>query len=268
MKKSIGIFLAVLVLLGSCTKDDEQPNGQQSEKPTMPPESSMAPDMTMFDDQGSEGSREIAVGNWAYAAINVGVYSMILYSHLAVPVTAFKATVDVEAVYNESQELWVWEKGFQVEGKGSYEVRLTADVDGQEVAWTGYISGEGVNNFVWFTGTSKLNGEMGAWELYESPSSSSVWLSNSWEYDHEAAKGTTTFTVEKEGENKGSSITYGVDGSMDMDRSVMINNVSSGDEIYVNWSKEGSYGRVMSEMHFDDELYHCWDASLQDTQCE
>ncbi|GAB3650813.1 hypothetical protein GCM10028791_18590 [Echinicola sediminis] len=268
MKKTLGFFLAALVLFASCSKNEE-PMAQQSEKPVMPPESSMAPDMSLFDDQESSGSREIAVSNWAYAALNVGVYSAILHSHLAVPVRAFKATVNTDAQFNADAGLWVWEKAFQVPSKGSFDVRLTAEVNGTDVSWTGYVSGEGYDKYVWFTGTSKLNGEMGAWELYDgNKGNPQVWLSNSWEFDKESGKATTTFTVEKEGESKGSSISYTVDNSMDLNRSVVINNVQLSNEISVDWSKEDKYGRVKSQSHFENALYHCWDASLQNSFCE
>ncbi|GGF27930.1 hypothetical protein GCM10011339_15060 [Echinicola rosea] len=242
---------------------------QQSEKPTLPPEASMAPDMSMFEEEGDEGARVMAISNWAYAAINVGVYSSILYSHLAVPVTAFKATIGTEAVFDEDAGLWVWEKAFDVEGKGTYDIRLTANVQDQNVNWMGYISGEGmVDNFVWFTGTSDMTGEAGYWELYESPESASVWLSNSWEYDKETGNGATTFTVEKEGDNLGSSITYRIDDTMEMDRNIVITNTDLDSEIYVDWSRSDKFGQVKSESHFESDTYFCWDASLQNTSCE
>jgi len=268
MKKILGFFLAALVLFASCGTNEE-PMPQQSETPVMPPESSMAPDMSLFDDQESEASREITVSNWAYAALNVGVYSLILYKHLAVPVRAFKATINTEAHYNEDAGLWVWEKAFQVPERGSFAIRLTAEVNGTDVSWTGYVSGEGYDKYVWFTGESKLNGEMGSWELYDgNKENSQVWLSNAWEIDRESGKGYTTFTVEKEGDHKGSSITYSIDNTMDLNRSVLINNVELSSEIFVDWSKENKYGRVKSQAHFEDELYHCWDGSLQNTACD
>ena len=257
-----------MVMFASCN-NDEAPMPQQSEKPALPPEASMAPDMTMFDDEGQEQARLSAVTNWAYAAVNVGVYSSILYSHLVVPVTAFKATIGTEASFDEEAGLWVWEKDFDVEGHGSYDIRLTANVQDENVNWMGYISGEGnVDNFVWFTGTSNVTGEAGYWELFESPESPSVWLSNAWEYDKETGNGSTTFNVEKEGDNLGSSITYRIDNDMEMDRSVIISNTSLDNEILVNWSKADKYGQVKSESHFESSAYFCWDANLQNISCE
>ncbi|WP_226335264.1 hypothetical protein [Echinicola marina] len=267
MKKILGVFLSVLVVLVSCT-NNEGPETPAGEAPVLPPELSMAPDMSMFDDQGSEGNREIQVGNWAYAAINVGVYSAILYQHLVIPVTAFKATIGTDAMYNESEGLWVWEKAFEISGKGSYSIRLTAEVLEEDVFWMGYISGEGVSNFVWFTGESNKNGEEGSWNLYEGPESASVWLSNRWEIDREAESGFTKFTVEKEGEHMGSSIRYAVNTDEYFDRMVTIVNAAEENTIYVDWRSEEKNGRVKSLAHFGDELFHCWDGSLQNVDCE
>lgn len=267
MKKILGVFLAVLVVLGSCT-NNEGPEMPVGDAPVMPPELSMAPDMSMFDDEGSEGNREIQVGNWAYAAINVGVYSAILYQHLVVPVTAFKATIGTNATYNESEGVWVWEKDFQIPEKGSYSIRLTAEVVEEDIFWTGYVSGEGLNKFVWFTGESSINGQEGSWKLYESPENSSVWLSNRWEIDKEAGNGFTKFTVEKEGDHKGSSIRYAVNGDEYFDRMVTIVNSAEENTIYVDWRSEEKNGRVKSFAHFGDEMFHCWDGALQNVDCE
>lgn len=62
IRKPIGFLLAAMVMFASCN-NDEAPMPQQSEKPALPPEASMAPDMTMFDDEGQEQARLSAVTN-------------------------------------------------------------------------------------------------------------------------------------------------------------------------------------------------------------
>ncbi|MDN3669159.1 hypothetical protein QWY93_07455 [Echinicola jeungdonensis] len=266
LKSSMSFLMALLVFVFSCSESDD---GQmQGPEPVMPPETSMAPDMSMFDDEGGEENRVNTIQNWAYAAINVGVYSSILYSHLIVPVRAFKVTINQEAHFNEDAGLWVWEKSFEVPSRGTFSVRLTAEVDGTDVSWTGYVSKSGVfENFVWFDGTSKLNGESGKWNLYESPENPEAWLSNSWEIDREVGNGNTSFTVEKEGNHQGSSITYSIEKGADYDRTVLINDVSNSNLVEVQWNKESKFGRVKSEAKYGDEMYHCWDEQLQDSEC-
>ncbi len=266
LKKSLGFLIALMVIVFSCTENDD--GQQQGPEPVMPPESSMAPDMSMFDGEGGETNRVNTIQNWTYAAFNVGIYSGILYTHLIVPVRAFKATINQEAHFNADAGLWVWEKNFEVPSRGTFSVRLTAEVNGTDVNWTGYVSKSGAfENFVWFDGTSKLNGESGNWNLYESPENPQVWLSNSWEIDREEGNGNTSFTVEKEGNHQGSSITYSIENGADYDRKVLIHDVKVSNEIDVQWNKASKFGRVKSEAKFQDEMYHCWGNQLQDTEC-
>ncbi|PIB35389.1 hypothetical protein BFP72_08260 [Reichenbachiella sp. 5M10] len=257
-----------IVVLSACTEDDSE-NMSTDTAPTVPSSSTMAPDFGEFNDATDEGAREAMVGNWGYAAINVGVYSSILYQHLVIPVTAFKATVGAEAYFDEETELWVWERNFDVPAQSDYQIKLTADVDGDDVDWKGYIShGTDLDEFMWFEGESTVNGESGSWMLYESPENPSVWLTSDWTNEDDSDIAHVTFTVQKEGDNEGSSIEYEADASTDLDRMVTIYDASIDNEVSIMWSQASGQGRVMSEAHFQDSEYHCWDADLMDTECE
>ncbi len=268
MKKLLILLIAPMIAFTSCS-EDENTAGQQSQKPVTPPTSSMAPDLDSFSDDDNSGSREAIIGNWGYAAINVGVYSAILYNHLIVPVKGFQLTIGQEAYFDSETNLWVWEKSFDIATKGSYDIKLTADVDGNDVDWKGYISKDsGFDDFVWFEGESKLNGEAGSWVLYESPENPEVWITSSWVKDENAGTAKTTFTVEKEGDHLGSYIAYEMDANADLNRNVVISDANTTNMIYVDWNHSENYGRVKSESHFQNNVYHCWDKQYQDTDCE
>lgn len=74
-----------------------------------------------------------------------------------------------------------------------------------------------------------------------------------------------TFTVEKEGNAKGSFITYEVNDDVDVDvdvdlnRSVVISDTNTSNLIYIHWNSPDGHCRVKSETYFKDDLYHCWD---------
>ena len=262
MKKILAIALIPMTLLWSCSDDD---GPAQDPQPNMPPESSMAPNFENFEE---DGGRLAAVNNWAYAATSVGVYSAILYSNLVVPVTAFKIGLNQDATYNTETELWIWEYDINVAGKGSYNVRLTADVDGSDVDWTGYISLAGsFEDFVWFEGKSNLKADAGSWTLYESPESPSAWLSVTWSDVEATGVATSTFNVEKEGNFFESSITYTANTNADFNRSVTIVDTNASNTIEVDWNKPTGEGRVKSEAHSEDTAYHCWDETYNDTDC-
>ncbi|MCV9386218.1 hypothetical protein [Reichenbachiella ulvae] len=267
MKRLIAWVLIPLVMLSACSEEGD--GDLQGAEPVLPPTSSMAPEFGSFSSSSESGRQAAVISNWGYAAVNVAVYSSILYQHLVVPVTAFKATVGTQAQFDVESGLWIWERSFNVPNKGEYQVKLTASVDGTDVSWIGYISlGSTIEEFVWFDGASQLDGSAGSWTLYESPENPSAWLSSEWSRIDDSEQANVTFTVEKEGDNLGSSVSYSVDLNADLDRSVMITDVSASNEIYVDWNHEAGYGQVKSHAYFQDELYHCWDAQLMDATCE
>lgn len=266
MKRFIAVMLIPVVLLSACAEEEGTEQGAQ---PVMPPSASMAPDFEAFGSTEAGGRESVVLTNWSYAAINVGVYSAILYQHLVIPVTAFKMTIGTSASFDAESQLWIWEKSFTVPDYGDFKVKLTASVDGTDVDWTGYISqGTVLDGFVWFEGDSKLDGSSGSWTLYESPENQSAWLSSSWERVDDSEQANVTFTVEKEGESQGSTISYAVDAEADLDLSVMIFDAAAQNNVDVWWSSTDAHGQVMSEAYFNDTEYHCWDASLLDTVCE
>lgn len=265
MRKSISLLLVIGTLLFACTDNEAENEVQPSEKPVLPPAYSMAPDFSEFEDAEDGEGRVAAITNWTYAALNVSIYSKVLFSHLTVPMTAFKLALKQEATFDAESRLWVWEYDIEVPTRGFFHVKLTADVN-ESVNWKGYISKEGVfTDFVWFEGTSEAKGKSGSWVLYQNHDTPSAWLSSKWTASDDLS--TATFTVEAEGEHKGSFINYEVTTS-DLDRNVTISDTSTSNEIVVAWSSTTFEGRVKSEAHFGDNDYRCWDGKLQDTACD
>ncbi|MEQ9375112.1 MAG: hypothetical protein RIG68_08045 [Imperialibacter sp.] len=265
--RKLAFLLSFSILLVSCNKDEEVDPGTA---PAMPPGTSMAPNFDDFSgSEGDGGGRQMVVRNWVYAATSVGVYSGILSGALVVPVTAFKLAVNQEATFDTETKLWVWAYDISVPNSGSYSVKLTADVDGSDVTWTGYISkAGGFSDFVWFTGESNFMANAGTWTLYESPEKPNAWLSSEWSKSEVDGVADVTFTVEKPGDSFGSSISYMVDAGAELNRNVTIIDTNTENTIQVLWSAENSNGKIKSQVFFEDNLYHCWDTTLNDVACE
>ncbi|MEO9475310.1 MAG: hypothetical protein ABJG41_07235 [Cyclobacteriaceae bacterium] len=265
MKKLIAILIIPTILIVACTDNQDPEPGTQ---PLLPPGSSMAPDLSAFTEDEDDGGRMAAAENWAYAAINVGVYSTILGINLVVPVTAYKAAIDQTPSFDTDAGVWVWAYSTDIPSKGSFEIKLTADVKVTGVEWTGYISKAGeFEDYVWFTGSSSLDAKSGSWTLYEGPGSSEAWLSSEWTKDDTSDTATSTFTVEKDGAAKGSYITYAISSDTEFDRNVIISDVNAEKQIFIDWSSTNFSGRVKSETYFQDSFYHCWDQTLSNTEC-
>jgi len=266
--RKLSILMAMVVLLVSCKDDDG--DVQPGATPALPPSSSMSPDFDgLSDDDSGEGGRVHLVRNWIYAATSVNVYSGILSGALVVPVTAFKLAIDQEATFDSENRLWVWEYDASLPEAGAFSVKLTADVDGTSVNWTGYISKTGsFSNFVWFTGESDTEANEGTWTLYESPENPEAWLSSEWSKSELEGIADVVFTVEKEGDGFGSTIGYTASAGAVLNRSVLIVDTNSSNTIDVQWNKEDGFGKIKSEVFFEDTLYHCWDETRNDTDCE
>lgn len=264
MKKLFSLLLSIMVVLVSCNPDEEN---NQDPKPVLPPEYSMAPN---FDDFQTEGDqRNQTIEHWFYSALNVSVYSALLKGSLAIPVTAFKATISQEPFYDTDAGVWTWETSFTA-NSNDFLIRLTADVVNNVAEWKGYISSSynNVEDFVWFEGQSNVDGNNGSWTLFESPQNPSAWISTEWSRNEDQTVGAATFTIEKAGESLGSYIAYGRDENSDYNRSVEVSNTQSGDLIEIDWNSELKFGRVKSENHFGDVDFHCWDQNLQDVSCD
>jgi hypothetical protein len=265
MKRLTSILFIPIILFMSCSEDDGNIN--QGTQPELPPQSSMAPDFSNFSN--NENARVEATENWIYAAANVGIYSAILYANLVVPVSAFQLAVDQTPTFNSDANLWIWTYNADIPNKGNYNVRLTASVDSQEVDWTGYISLDGsFEDFVWFEGKSNLSADAGSWVLYESPNTPTEWLSVQWTKNDSEGAANSSFTIEKEGDYKNSSISYSAESNATLDRSVTIVDTKNSNTIETSWRSTTSEGRVKSQLKYGDELFHCWDGSLSDTACD
>lgn len=261
--KRLSIFILIPVfILFSCAEEDAA--FSIDTQPELPPSSSMAPDFSAFNE---DNGRLANVNNWAYAASNVGIYSAILYTNLAVPVTAFQLAINQEPTFNFETGLWIWSYDVSL-ATGNYNVELTANVSGITVDWIGYISlSESFDRFIWFEGESNLAADSGSWILYEGPESVSKWISVEWNRNIDNGTATSFFTIEKEGTFQNSSITYSIDASATFDRSVIIVDTNNSNTINTDWNSISSEGRVKSELWFNDSLFHCWDENLMDIDC-
>ena len=179
MKKLISLTLILILSSGvfpGCKKS------KVGEPPLLPPMESMTIDFSNFATlkksavlKGTENS------NWEFAANAVGVWKLIITGTLAVPIASFKLAVDNDPVSLDAST-WQWSYNASV-ASATYKVRLTGQVGANDVIWKMYITKEGTgafSEFLWFEGTSGLNGTSGQWTLNQSPSSQGAMLRIDW----------------------------------------------------------------------------------------
>jgi hypothetical protein len=274
MKKIVTLFMLMVILVtvpSSCKKDKGNP-------PSLPPEESMSIDFDNFN-SGKSGGVQLQKGvedsNWTFAALVAGYFKSLIVSTLAVPVASFGYALDQKPTYIENK---TWQWSFNVTALSlTYKARLTGQIRTSDVLWKMYISKEGTgafSEFVWFEGTSKLDGTGGQWTLNHSSQFQEPVLQIDW-----TASGTSVTTVKYTyvrtlNNNrvadtfKNSYILYGkTTGTYNAYYTIHYYNGLAFSDVDVEWNSTSKIGHVKCQAYFSDTSWHCWNALYINTVC-
>ncbi|MCX6325607.1 MAG: hypothetical protein NT144_02985 [Bacteroidia bacterium] len=269
MKKLLSLTLILIFTAGflaSCNKDKGDP-------PVLPPQETMTIDFSNFasqkksadliyDQKGTNNS------NWDFAAKRAGDWRTIIVNTLAVPVASFILAIDRTPVYLE-EKTWQWSFSITV-SPATYKARLTGLIRASDVLWKMYITNEatdGFSEFLWFEGTSSLDGTGGQWTLNHSSTYKEPLLQIAW-----TKSGTTIGTVKYTyvrtlNDNRvadpfnTSSIEYGLTtGSYDAYYIIHYNNPLFSD-VNVEWNTTAHIGRVKCVDYLGDTNWYSWDGN-------
>lgn len=248
-----GLFL---LMISGCKPDYPEPE--------LPPQSSMITDFGSF----SDGNKTVdSTSHFGYSAVNVGIWNVVLFVNLAVPVAAFSESFNHEPKWNNrsGHYIWQWSK---VIGLKKYDAELHGVLEGSYVNWEMRLSEkDGFQDFVWFTGVSASNRLGGRWKLNRSPEAPVPYLQIDWSDDFAGNAWIQYLNVEPGGAENGSYIEYGTDTDPDFDRYYNIYLKSQEKHTNIEWNDATRAGRVQDEVHFGDTLWHCWDGGLLDAGC-
>lgn len=268
MKKIIALSLLSIFLISlstSCKKDKGTP-------PTLPPASSMTMDFSNFETgkksadilqpKGTENS------NFEFAATRVLFWDLILFDILIIPVETYKVAIDQTPV-SIGSNTWQWSYTATV-ATVSYKARLTGQIRSTDVLWQMFITKEGGTSpfpeFMWFSGTSKIDGTGGQWILnysyvHQVPVIQIDWTGTS--FTPEVIKYTYVRTNLFEGgvdPNNGSYIEYGLTtGTYDAFYNIHYWNGSVFSNVNIKWNITEHNGEVQCYEEFGDNDWHLWD---------
>ncbi len=282
--KIYGIFIMfALVFTTSCENSDD--GTDTANTLALPLYESMVIDFGDFADNSNSGKSTALVydskapnGNWFFSGVVVGVWNSALFTTLAVPVASFKSAF-AHSPENLGENNWQWT--YSVDGFTSeYTARLTGEVTGEEVLWKMYITKAGIGafeEFLWFYGSSAMDGNSGYWILNESAERPDAMLRIDWERANEEI-GNIRYTWvrelnEQENDDmfKDSYLEYGLqDGNLDayFDAHAYDSNRQAFSDVRIEWSRETFIGRVRAADYFGNEEWHCWDMNGDDILCE
>jgi hypothetical protein len=270
MKPIISLVLILsAVIYSGCKKDKGDP-------PALPPQESMTIDFSNFEiqkksEESVSGQKGTENSNWDFAAGVAGVWKLIINTTLIVPVTSFKLATDQVPVYI-SEKNWQWSYNLTV-ASVTYKARLTGEIRASDVAWKMYIAREGTGSyseFVWFEGTSKLDGTGGQWILNQSSQSPTPILQIDWSKTGNSV-GAIKYTYVKNADAfKTSYIEFGLTtGSLDAYYTIHYYNSSTikFSDVNVEWNTATHNGRVKCLDYLGDTSWHCWDSNKINVTC-
>ena len=282
MKKLAILMLLIFIPAGmftSCKKDKGDP-------PVLPPVESMAIDFSNFETSGKsdipvpefKGSEN---STWLFAAGVAMIWKGVLVATLAVPVTAYQTAITKTPVYLEKGK-WQWSYDVTItlnQISMTYKARLTGHIQTNNVVWEMYISKEGTNpfpEFLWFSGTSKIDGTGGQWIVNHSAQYQEPVLQIDWTKSG-ALMGSVKYTyIRTLNDNretdpfKNSYIEYGLTSNT-LNAYYEINyynfTLQQFVSVEVEWSTSGKNGRVKSPVWFGNEDWYCWDGNYNNVEC-
>jgi hypothetical protein len=276
MKKIFALVLLTLLLgsfITSCKKDKGNP-------PNLPPEESMTIDFSNFE-SGKKSADQVSLpkgvenSNWEFAALVAGYFRVLVAGTLVVPVYSFKLAVDKVPAYLDDKT-WQWSYSASLLSV-TYKTRLTGQIRTTNVLWKMYITREGTGGFpefLWFEGTSKLNGTGGQWTLNHSSQYKEPLLQIDWTRSG-TAMGTIKYTyVRTLNDNriadpfKLSYIEYGkTTGTYNSYYNIHYYNGLAFSDMNVEWNSTTHNGRVKCFAFFGDSNWYCWDGNLVNITC-
>jgi hypothetical protein len=242
----------------------------------------MAIDFSKFSTKSAATTEGETKHNIIAAGLTVLFWNVTLTVTLVVPVAAFYQSFQHEAEFL-GDATWQW----KYDGTGmanTYKARLVGKIRSDDIKWEMYLAKEGIGaheEFLWFEGTSNLDGNGGQWTLYHSYAVQEAVLQIDWEKTGDEV-GNIKYTYIRESSNgdskqltSGSYLTYGLtDAELDAFYEIEYNqrdrDTTDMLNVDIEWSTTEYNGRIKAPhyIQFQDDLWHCWDSLGYDVDCE
>ena len=259
----LSILILASILLISCEKDDE---------PTAPELPSIESFEMKFTEPQIEEKSAMGITNWNNSKIIVTTFSTLSATYMVVPIAAYKAMLEKKPAY-QGNNTWLWTANVEVVG-ATYTATLKATANATETdtytaTWEMKMSKTGTNaftDFVWFSGTTTKTSA--TWSIFANPA-----------LPYEAIKVQTTFDENRVPTSlrytfsspimlhSGSYCEWGKIKDAEFDRYYTVHLSTGPTTAKIEWSAEFGHGHIQSISHYNDTLWHCWNALKLDVTC-
>jgi len=272
-KKFFILVLFVSSIFFSCS--DDEPNAPTGQAPTIPPQTTFIMDFSDFPDTTSPAAFAKLLSpdtlqrtNWGWAALNVGVWNIVLTITLVVPVAAFAEAFNHEPI-QQPDESWLWTYDVTI-GSIVHTAKLFGKSISDGVEWRMLLTKQGFyEDFEWYTGFSNLPLTEGTWTLNKDPNDPNPFLFIEWNRNPQQNTADIKYTNIVPGDPaNGSYIYYGKTNGDPYNRFYDIFGQEENRAINIEWNYENLIGRVMDPLHFGDPDWHCWNEQLFNIDCQ
>lgn len=270
------LILSTVLIFNTCQKDN-------TKAPTLPPKETMSVNFSIPAKAAKSGEKsDPAKINYSVSALTTGYWNTVLGITLAVPVAAFYKSFENSPAYLGNNS-WQWKYSVIVLA-GNYDARLVGTIRQNDVKWEMYVSKSGIgsfNEFLWFEGTSSLDGNGGQWILYESPTTNEKVIQIDWTITNDKA-GNIKYTYIRESSNGDSNqlsvdsyINYGLqegayNAFYNIHYNIRSNEANPFYDVIIEWSTTQYFGHIKAGNYFNDSAdpqWHCWDENGNDVTC-
>jgi hypothetical protein len=264
-KKVLWAIMVAMFLFSGCEKAD-LPDPEPA--PDLPPDFSMIMNFSDFSSVDTNTlNPSLNYQNWRVAASYVLEWKNSLADILALPTTSFLKAFKYKPYFDNEFNAWVWDFEFTVDGK-TYVADLRGFIVPDGIRWEMYVSLEGLfTDYLWYSGYTDKEYTEGNWVINTGPEDPGTFLLANWTLNAINGNYTVKYTNISSGHpQSGSYILYGKTSEL-MDASYTVYNSTTIHFVKIHWSRASIFGQVTDPRYFDDELWHCWDETRQDTTC-
>ncbi len=256
------VAFALAITTQSCKKDEDK------EAPTIPPVGSFVISAADFGDKNDTIQKSttdvMSYNNWGQSYIRVVFWELFKGLHMIVPVASFVESFNHEAVYHPDDEYWTWSYNFNA--AGNHQAELTGSLENDSVVWEMRI-----DDFLWYHGKSHYQGTGGYWILNKNKTNPVELLRIEWNKNSDGTSDIKYLNIEPNAPANGGYLYYGItNGEYDRFYDIRFKDANNDNLTNIEWNSIDKHGRIKADHIYNDnaEFWHCWDTSLQDTDCE
>ncbi len=270
----LGLIFAALVVAG-CS-EDEPTLPERPDAPEIPPLSTFLMDFDDFSPADTsalvprETMPQVAIlshDNWGWAALNVGIWNLIVTVGMAVPVATFAESFNHEPE-RQPDGSWLWTYDLTVAGI-VHTAELYGSIDNDGTDWEMYVSKQGFyQDFLWYSGEADLFLTEGTWTLNKHPEEPIPFIFIEWHRNLQDDTADIKYTnIVPESPENGGYIFFGTTTDTTHNAFYDIYDKVHDNHSDIEWHRATKDGQVKDPDHYGDESWHCWDSSLEDIEC-